>query len=146
MTKVLKSAYLLRVSLAGIRPEIWRRVLVPDDYTLAYLHVILQTVMDWLDYHLHEFELDGKTYGRPDYDEDAEGLLDERRVTLRAVLAEGKEPFSYAYDFGDGWRLSLTVQEILPRDSKTSYPQCVDGRGAAPPEDVGGTSGYQHFL
>ena len=26
------------------------------------------------------------------------------------------------------------------------YPQCVDGRRAAPPEDVGGASGYQHFL
>ena len=144
--KTSRTVYLLRVSLAGTCPEIWRTVLVPDDYTLAHLHVILQTVMNWLDYHLHEFEISRKTYGRPDYDDQAEGLLDERAVALREVLAAAKEPFAYTYDFGDGWRLSLVVQEILGRDPKTLYPQCVDGSRSAPPEDVGGLFGYERFL
>ena len=144
--KTSKTVYLLRVSLAGTRPEIWRTVLVPDDYTLAHLHVILQTLMSWLDYHLHEFEINDKTYGRPDYDDEAEGLLDERTVTLREILTPSKEPFWYAYDFGDGWRLSLTVQETLARDPGADYPQCVNGSRSAPPEDVGGASGYERFL
>jgi hypothetical protein len=144
--KASRTVYLLRVSLAGTRPAIWRTVLVPDDYTLAHLHVILQTVMNWLDYHLHQFEINDKTYGRPDYDDEAEGLLDERGVTLREVLTAQEEPFWYAYDFGDGWRLELAVQEILRRDPKTLYPQCVDGSRSAPPEDVGGISGYERFL
>ncbi len=144
--KASKSAYLLRVSLAGIRPEIWRTVLVPDDYTLAYLHVIIQTVMDWLDYHLHQFEIDGKNYGRPEYDEDAEGLLDERTVRLKEVVTARKDPFWYAYDFGDGWRLSLVLKQILQHDPRALYPQCVDGRRSAPPEDVGGIPGYARFL
>jgi hypothetical protein len=144
--KASETVYLLCVSMVGTGSEIWRTVLVPDDYTLAHLHVILQTTMNWLDYHLHEFEINDKTYGRPDYDDQAEGLLDERVVTLGAVLAASRQPFSYAYDFGDGWRLSLTVQEILRREPKTLYPQCVAGRRSAPPEDVGGISGYERFL
>jgi hypothetical protein len=144
--KASKTVYLLRASLAGTRPEIWRTVLVPDDYTLAHVHAILQTVMNWLDYHLHEFEINDKSYGRPDCDDEAEGLLDERAVTLKEVLAATTEPFSYAYDFGDGWRLSLAVQDILRRDPKTLYSQCVGGSRSAPPEDVGGISGYESFL
>ena len=145
MTKASRTVFLLRVSLAGSCPEIWRAVVVPGDYTLAHLHVILQTVMNWLDYHLHEFEINDKTYGRPDYDDEAEGLLDERAVTLKEVLTAPK-PFWYAYDFGDGWRLSLAVEKILRHDLKTLYPQCVDGSRSAPPEDVGGIPGYERFL
>ena len=141
-----QSAYLLRVSLQGIDPEIWRIVLVPEDHTLAYLHVILQTVMNWLDCHLHQFEIGGKSYGRPDYDEDAEDLLDERAVKLREVLAALKKLFLYRYDFGDEWQLELRVTQVLPYDARTHYPQCVDGGRSAPPEDVGGVPGYERLL
>lgn len=137
--------YLLRVSVDEIRPEIWRTVLVPEDYTLAYLHVILQTLMDWLDYHLHQFKIDGAAYGRPDYDVDAQGLLDERRVKLSDVVPF-KKKFKYEYDFGDGWELTIVAHEIWKRDPKASYPECVDGRRSAPPEDVGGPGGYEDLL
>jgi len=35
--------------------------------------------------------------------------------------------------------------ELLP-DADIVYPVCVDGESSAPPEDVGGTSGYEEFL
>ena len=41
--------YQLRVALEGISPLIWRRLLVPGDYSIADLHFILQIAFDWDD-------------------------------------------------------------------------------------------------
>lgn len=43
----------VHVGLVDIAPEIWRRLLVPLDTTLAELHHILQAAMGWTDSHLH---------------------------------------------------------------------------------------------
>ena len=48
-------AYRLKITLARTRPPIWRRVLVPQPFTLLQLHVLVQRVMGWEDRHLHEF-------------------------------------------------------------------------------------------
>ena len=47
--------YQIKVSLVGISPLIWRRLLVPDTTSIAELHYILQIAMGWEDYHLHRF-------------------------------------------------------------------------------------------
>ena len=47
--------YLLKIKLMNIEPEIWRRFVVPAAITLDRLHDVIQIVMGWEDYHLHEF-------------------------------------------------------------------------------------------
>ncbi len=42
-----------------------RRLLVRSDSTIADLHSILQIVMGWEGYHLHQFIIRGKRYGVP---------------------------------------------------------------------------------
>jgi pRiA4b ORF-3-like protein len=49
----------LRIALRGIKPPIWRRVLVPDHLQLAQLHRVFQGAMGWTNSHLHEFEIGG---------------------------------------------------------------------------------------
>src|SRR5262245_60305503 len=61
----------LKVQLRNVRPPIWRRLLVPSDMTLADLHDVIQTAMGWTNTHLHEFEIDGMSYGEPDADWDS---------------------------------------------------------------------------
>ena len=58
------------LSLAEVRPAVWRRIQVPADYTLARLHKVIQIVMDWQDCHLDEFTVDGRSYGAPDPEDD----------------------------------------------------------------------------
>jgi len=58
------------LSLAEVRPPVWRRIQVPADYTLARLYKVIQIVMDWQDCHLHEFTVDGRSYGAPDPEDD----------------------------------------------------------------------------
>jgi hypothetical protein len=47
--------YQLRVSLRYIKPPIWRRFLVPDNWLLGDLHPVLVAVMGWGGYHMHAF-------------------------------------------------------------------------------------------
>ena len=39
------NVYQLKVTLLGVRPPIWRRLLVPCDLTLAQFHPVLQVAM-----------------------------------------------------------------------------------------------------
>jgi hypothetical protein len=54
--------------------------------------------------------------------------------------------FDYWYDFGDDWQYQLLLEAILLPESRVHYPSCVAGERSAPPEDVGGPSGYADFL
>ncbi len=140
--------YQIKVTLRGSKPPIWRRIQVSGDITLGQLHLVLQVVMNWLDYHLHEFDIAGKSYGNPEFDEPmfAPPPIDEDSVKLSELHLKRKAKFSYLYDFGDNWKHELLVEEVLQPEPGTHYPVCTAGKKAAPPEDCGGIPGYYAFL
>ena len=37
----------LRVSLRGVSPPVWRRLLIPEKITIAQLHHVMQFAMGW---------------------------------------------------------------------------------------------------
>jgi Plasmid pRiA4b ORF-3-like protein len=138
----------LKVTLRDIHPPIWRRIQLWEDATLAQLHRILQIVVGWEDYHLHEFVIGGRVYSVPDPDDDLyeRKVIDERRQRLRAVAPRVGTPFEYVYDFGDNWRHDLLLEATVVSEPGAQYPCCLTGERSAPPEDVGGPSGYQDYL
>ena len=137
--------YQVRVELKRITPLIWRRVLVPDNVTLAKLHGILQWTMGWQGGHLHEYAAGPVRYGTPDEDwPSPEPMIDERRVRLSALVENGNRRLTYIYDMGDYWEHTVKVEDIVV--PKGPWIQCLGGENACPPEDVGGTSGYEEFL
>jgi Plasmid pRiA4b ORF-3-like protein len=139
-----KRAYQLKVTIVGTKPPVWRRVLVPEDITLARLHGVFQAAFGWWDCHLHEFEIDGVRYGIDD-GEDWRPPKDERRARLGNVAKAGSS-FLYVYDFGDDWRHKVVVEKVLAGAAGRKYPSCTGGRRACPPEDCGGVWGYEEFL
>jgi hypothetical protein len=54
--------------------------------------------------------------------------------------------FSYQYDFGDSWEHSIKVVEVAAPSAATTYPRCVAGERACPPEDCGGAWGYAELV
>jgi hypothetical protein len=134
----------LKVTIDGTKPEVWRRVVVPDDITLSTLHEVFQAAFGWLNAHLHEYEIGGVRYGIDDGEAD-ETVEDETATTLKDVASVG-ETFTYTYDFGDDWIHTVEVEKELSAGPGTQYPRCVEGRRAGPPEDCGGPSGYQDVL
>ena len=133
----------LKVTLRGTKPPIWRRLLAPADMTLDDLHEAIQAAMGWQGGHLHVFDIDGRSYGdRATVDD----VADENRLTLGGVRRSGVARFGYTYDFGDDWEHTITVEKTLPAAQGTTYPACVAGKRACPPEDCGGPWGYQELL
>lgn len=116
--------YQLKVTLHDVHPPIWRRLQVWDDTTLPQLHRILQVVMGWEDYHLHEFHIGRRVYAVPDPDNDLNDrrIFDERRQPLRMVVQQVGTYSSTcttsatAGDMNCCWRLSysLTRSNIIP--------------------------------
>jgi hypothetical protein len=135
----------LDVTLDDVEPPVWRRVEVPSSITLAGLHTVIQQAMGWQDYHLHQFEIGDTVYGVDDGEGWGPPIVDEKRTRLGDVAPEGTA-FSYQYDFGDSWEHLVNVEQVAAPVGGTSYPRCVDGERACPPEDCGGAWGYAELL
>jgi hypothetical protein len=138
-----KSVYQLKITLAHVKPPIWRRIEV-EDCTLLELHEIIQDCMGWSGGHLWSF-----TVGGEEYADDPSGELDmasARKPRLGAFVAGGVKKFRYLYDFGDNWEHEIVVEKVIEPAADVTYPRCIEGRRACPPEDCGGPWGYEHFL
>lgn len=59
------SVHQLKITLRGVKPSVWRRVVVRTDLSLGELAPILEGAMGWLGGHLHMFDVDGTWYGSP---------------------------------------------------------------------------------
>ncbi|MBK7354180.1 MAG: plasmid pRiA4b ORF-3 family protein [Nitrosomonas sp.] len=141
----LRSIYQLKVTLGYIRPPIWRRFLIASTDSLADLHLVVQIVMGWTDSHLHEFTKGKERYGVPDKDFPAD-IHDESKFRINQILKQEKDKMRYTYDFGDSWDHEIVLEKILPFEVETKLPTCLKGSRACPPEDVGGSPGYEMFL
>jgi hypothetical protein len=146
----------LRVELQNVDPLVWRRVLVPNHWSLASLHHYLQWVMGWNESHAHEFEA-GATIVAPDWwieevsvEGDVSNYRDERRVSIAKVAGElgVRGEFEYRYDMGDGWTHRIVIEQPAAAAALVDLPlpRCVAGEHACPPEDIGGPPGYELFL
>lgn len=141
--------YQLKVTLLGTKPPIWRRLLVAADLTLAQLHDVLQIAMGWQNGHMHQFRLGQRYFGRPFPEERLMGMTpteNERTVRLSAVLGRVGAKMIYEYDLGDSWEHGIVLEKQLPADIHATYPMCIDGQLACPPEDCGGIPGYYNLL
>jgi hypothetical protein len=151
-TKIPAGAvFQFKITLQGIEPPIWRRIQTKD-CTLDKLHEHIQTAMGWTNSHLHQFKIDGVPYGDPQlFSEGMEGdtpPLNSLRTKLSKIIPwDGKRfQFEYEYDFGDGWEHEILFEGFPSAEKSARYPLCVEGERACPPDDVGGTCGYQDYV
>lgn len=148
-----KNIYQFKIVLEDIKPTIWRRVQVPENYTFWDLHIAIQDAMRWMDCHLHQFETielkprEIKYIGVPDEDNDGMEVAAgwEEKISEWFSL-DSRKTMRYVYDFGDSWNHKVTLEKILPKEEKIKYPICVAGDRACPPEDCGGLGGYDDLL
>lgn len=105
------SMHQLKITLNGVKPPVWRRLLVPSEYTLTQVHEALLTGMGWSGYHLYAFRIGRTTY--MDNDDDWPDSVDPSSVRLGELVGPG-DRFVYEYDFGDGWEHQVVVEEVAP--------------------------------
>jgi Plasmid pRiA4b ORF-3-like protein len=134
-----------KVTLLEIEPPIWRRVLIPRNFTLAQVHRIIQIAFGWTDSHLHEF-ITGKRgrYSAPEFEFDESG--NEAKTCLGQLNLSTRSRLFYEYDFGDGWQHELRIEKTLSAEKGTRYPKILAGERCGPPDDCGGPWGYHDLL
>lgn len=133
----------IKVTLLDTDPPVWRRLLVPMTLRLDRLDRIIQAAMGWTNSHLHMFIHPTGHYGAPELDFP---MHDESKASFRDLATRKGDTFGYEYDFGDSWTHEVLLEELLSADPTGLYPACTDGARACPPEDCGGTTGYQELL
>jgi hypothetical protein len=138
----------IRITLEDMKPAIWRRVELPATNSLKTLHLAIQACMLFENYHLFRFDVGDAAYGIRFDDDDAFMIRtrDAANMRIGKLIERGITSFTYTYDFGDDWRHRIEIEEITPAIPGIDYPRFVDGERRAPPEDVGGTPGFEEFL
>ncbi|GFT88376.1 uncharacterized protein y4hQ [Trichonephila clavipes] len=152
--------YQFKISLHQIKPYIWRRIQVPASYTFRQLHFAIQDSMGWKsglqDYHLHTFTFRyfgskcvtevgppaGRSFGSffP-----RNRVIPEKKAKIAQYFKVGRKAV-YTYDFGDDWDHDVVLEKILPAVEGCTYPRCIKGKRACPPEDCGGYEGYNEHI
>jgi Plasmid pRiA4b ORF-3-like protein len=144
-----KQAYVFNAKLDRW-PGVHRTIAVRADQTLADLHDALQAAFDWDNDHLYAFWLDGKFWSRDGTEYVHPFVLEgdpfagwglpvakprrksaEARLS-RLQLTKGRR-IAYLFDFGDEWRVRLTLRHIVAADGEL-YPRILESVGEAPPQ------------
>lgn len=135
------------ITLDHMKPAIWRRVELPLSNSLKTLHRAIQAVMLLKNDHLFCFDVGEASYGiRFDDDDMDSPTRDASNLRLAKIVERGIKDFTYTYDFGDDWRHSIVIENVIPAVPAMDYPRFIDGERRAPPEDVGGLPGFEAFL
>jgi len=141
-------AFQFRIQLKNIqKPPVWRQVIVPESFTFEQFHLVIQEAFGWFNYHLYQFSPSG--YGsnpiiaNPTEDGWEKPGMNASKTKLTSVFTAEAQKYTYIYDFGDDWVHSILLEKILP--DKITKATCLAGKGACPPEDCGGSRGYERL-
>lgn len=146
--KASSEVYVLKVTLRGGHPPIWRRIRIAGSASLIDLHRAIQAVMGWEGYHMFSFEKDHVSFGDVSLGDDMDELdfEDAGKVSIQELLPRAKSKLLYLYDFGDGWEHEVLLEKKEEFDPGRVLPECVAGKSACPPEDCGGIYGFYSLL
>lgn len=163
--------YRFYAQLEDYKPAIWRRFEVLGNISAARLAYIVMTLFEMKASHLFSIDVPAKdnfllTMGEdvlkypaigkvademddrhlvlPDEDnEDDDVEENAATVQLRHIVTEPKERLELWYDFGDDWRVLLTLEEVYEDKELPGreLPRVLEGEGYGIIEDCGGTGG-----
>jgi len=151
-----KNIFQLKIELSGSQPLVWRRIIVPDNYSFFDLHVAIQDTMPWYGSHLHQF-FDVSPYTNREYtkikypDPDNEvyldfspgiKIIDETKTLINEFLNKEKDSVWYEYDFGDSWMHKVILEKVISYREDIQLPDILTGKNMCPWEDSGGLGGF----
>ena len=152
----------LKITLSGSQPKIWRRVDVHSGLTLHDLHFVIQNAFSWNNSHLYHFLVSpgGKQtrsamrdairyHVMPPDPIFGDDNKDDRRVDeamIGRIFTEDCQQIVYEYDFGDGWQHLIKLEKRTQGGDQDHIPVCLAGENAAPFDDMGGIPGYYMYL
>lgn len=103
------AGYVLKITIEGTHPPVWRRIVVPEKITFEELHNIIQIIFGWENEHLHAFTIPSENVVIDD-EEDSMDHFREDRTLLEQFIFDYKW-IRYTYDFGDDWRHKIVCEK-----------------------------------
>lgn len=148
----------LRIKLNHSPIDIWREIKVPSNISLEFLAIIINEVVGWFGYHLHQFSDKEKLYKNKVLIEQqnewfAKGFetwtttINAEETSVASIFKEKGKRIKYEYDFGDGWEHDVWMKGI--REYNAYEPHrliVVKGKGMDPLEDCGGIWGLSDII
>jgi len=128
----------LRAVLNDVSPIVARVFAIADDVEITDLHDIFLSMLGWqqdLGFIIRVHGQEFNSYQRR-----------SRGKRLRDFQLRRQEKFLYLCNTLDLWEWEIRVLDIQAGDPNEHDPECLEGRGAAPPEHCGGPRGYRLML
>ncbi len=129
---------ILRAVLNDVSPIVARVFAISDEVEITELHDVFMSLLGWeqdlgciIRVHGQEFN----SYRRR-----------SRGKRLRDFKLRRQEKFLYICNTLDLWEWEMRVLDIQEGKPEEREPECLEGRGAAPPEHCGGPRGYRLML
>jgi len=117
---------LIQLTIGGT--DVWRRIIIDENRTLAELHQIIQTVFGWHNSQSFRYsdgdEFDGKTR-----------IHELAAANVNELL----------YEYGTKWTVKIMILSRQETPAKRPV-RCVAGSGAAPPEFVAGPLKFRRLV
>lgn len=153
--------YKFYAELEDYKPKIWRRFQVAGNITVARLGYIVMTLYEMKASHLLAIEHErpfltpsGRQskrmelicrYDLPDEDSEWEEFdgEDATKTKLSQLTLEAPSRLTVWYDFGDDWRVTVTLEKTItgPDMEVKELPHVLEGEGYGIVEDCGGIPG-----
>ena len=129
---------ILRAVLRDVYPTVIRLVAVPDSLDLIDFDDIFHAVLGWDSGIGFAFQIQGQEFNS------------FRRKTRSKKFCDFRlhrqEKFLYTLGALDQWEWEIRVVDLQDGAEGDETPVCVGGRGAAPPQYSGGSTGYRLML
>ncbi|SDA45264.1 plasmid pRiA4b ORF-3 family protein [Methanobrevibacter millerae] len=141
------SGYEIRLMLYS-NIETSRTVQIPKSINFKQLHMLIQKIFGFKDYHNYEFQIPREIPGEDAVDLNSIkrtiGYEDTQSVIISEVFDED-EVVLYVYDFGDNWEIVVHKQKDIDYTNKTAL--ITDYKGKYNPlEDMGGIFVFEEIV
>ena len=167
--------YRFHAQLRAYEPLMWRRFEASKNISMARLAYIVMILFEMQAAHLFSLDvpardnfmlhLGDENRGRPLFmkvaeemedrhlvlpgedEEEDDGFENAAGVNLGQVLDTPKQTLELWYDFGDDWRVLLTLEDIYEDESLSGreLPRVLEGAGYGIIEDCGGPGGLMEL-
>ena len=136
----------IKVVLRGVKPKIWRRLLIEENMTFYQLQKSVQTAFGWPFSRFSEFKVRGiAVCQRQNHIDIMKEFLNSVTTRVNVFNLNPGERIEMRQDIIDEWIFDIHVESYMSQDMKNAYPICVDYRGVTPPKEIGSAMDFVNY-
>lgn len=139
--------YQIKITLKDTSPLIWRRILIPAEFSFELLHDTIQVLFGWQDCHTYDFKIPKKKIKVVQSVNSDMLVFEKYKIitcdnNLSKYLEEGLS-LLYTYDYGDMWEHTIKVEKEV--DMNDDFPILLKWKGNNLAEDCGSQEHFEYL-